>query len=334
MRLGVVIVSYHVRDLLRACLQSVYEDAARTPGLHVDIVVVDNASTDGSAEMVAEEFPLARLVASRENLGFARGNNVGLKLLGFGRSELEEQGSKLERPEAALLLNPDTELQPGALAELTGFMQSHPQAGGCCPRLNYGDGSFQHSAFHFPGLAQLALDLHPIPRLMETRINGRYPRSLYDGGRPFPIDFALGAALMVRDKAIDAAGLLDEGYFMYAEEMDWQRRIQQAGWPIYCVPAARVTHYEGQSARQFRRAMTVALWRSRLRYYDKHHPAWKRKAERWLIARAMRRRLAQARAALAAGQDDAGVLQDQMAAYAEILTWLEENASAGGEQRP
>ncbi len=324
MRLGVVIVSYHVRDLLRACLQSVYEDAARTPGLHVDIVVVDNASTDGSAEMVAEEFPLARLVASRENLGFARGNNVGLKLLGFGNSKFDDQDSKLERPEAVLLLNPDTELQPGALAELTGFLQSHPQAGGCCPRLNYGDGSFQHSAFHFPGLAQLYLDLHPIPRLMETRINGRYPRSLYDGDEPFPIDFALGAALMVRDKAINAAGLLDEGYFMYAEEMDWQRRIQQAGWPIYCVPAARVTHYEGQSARQFRRAMTVALWRSRLRYYDKYHPAWKRRLEQKRIARTMNQRLKQAQTALAAGAEDAEALRDQIAAYEEILKLIGE----------
>ncbi len=324
MRLGVVIVSYHVRDLLRACLQSVYEDTARTPDLHVDIVVVDNASADGSAEMVAEEFPLARLVASRENLGFARGNNVGLKLLGFGNSKFDGQDSKLERPEAALLLNPDTELQPGALAALTGFLAAHPQAGGCCPRLNYGNGDFQHSAFRFPGLAQLALDLHPIPRLMETRINGRYPRKRYDGDKPFPVDFALGAALMVRDKAIDAAGLLDEGYFMYAEEMDWQRRIQRAGWPIYCVPTARVTHYEGQSARQFRRAMTVALWRSRLRYYNKHHPAWKRRLEQKLIARTMKQRLEQAQTALAAGAEDAEALRDQIAAYEEILKLIGE----------
>jgi len=318
MKLGVVVVSYNVRDLLRACLQSVYDDAARTPELQTEIVVVDNASADGSAEMVAAEFPAVQLVASEENLGFARGNNVGLKLLGFG----QDGSSPAERPDAVLLLNPDTELHPGALAELTSFLLDHPQAGGCCPRLNYGDGSFQHSAFRFPGLAQLFLDLHPIPRLMESRINGRYPRSWYDGEQPFAIDFALGAALMVRDKAIVAAGLLDEGYFMYAEEMDWQMRIQRAGWPIYCVPTARVTHYEGQSSRQFRRAMTVALWRSRLRYYQKYHPAWKQRLERWLIARAMKQRLAQARAALGAGVGDAGELQDQIAAYEEILGLL------------
>jgi len=264
-------------------------------------------------------------VASQENLGFARGNNVGLSLLGFGK-EIPREGAKTqsreENPDAVLLLNPDTELQPGALAELTDFLQSYPAAGGCCPRLNYGDGGFQHSAFHFPGLMQLYLDLHPVPRLMHTRFNGRYPRDLYDGDQPFPVDFALGAALMVRARAIAAAGLLDEHYFMYAEEMDWQQRIQRAGWPIFCVPGARVTHYEGQSARQFRRAMTVALWRSRLRYYDKYHPAWKRRLERWLIARAMKQRLQQTRAALAAGAGDAGELQDQIAAYEEILGLL------------
>ncbi len=318
MKLGVVIVSYNVRELLRACLQSVYDDAARTPGLHIEIVVVDNASADGSAAMVAQEFPRVRLVASDENLGFARGNNVGLRLLGFGASAEEE------KPDAALLLNPDTELHPHALATLTGFLQEHPQVGGCCPRLNYGDGGFQHSAFHFPGLVQLFLDLHPIPRLMQSRLNGRYSRRLYDSGRPFPIDFALGAALMVRARAIADAGLLDENYFMYAEEMDWQKRIQQAGWPIYCVPAAGVTHYEGQSARQFRGAMTVALWRSRLRYYDKHHPPWKRRLQRKLIARAMRGRMMRAQAALAAANNaaEAKDWQEQVEAYTRILALL------------
>ncbi len=319
MRLAILIVSYQVRDLLRACLQSIYEDLARSPGLTAQVVVVDNASADGSAAMVAEEFPLVHLIASPENLGFARGNNVGLRWLGFGTASSLSSPLK---PDAVLLLNPDTELQPGALATLSDFLRKHPHAGGCCPRLNYGDGHLQHSAFHFPGLMQLYLDLHPIPRLMETRLNGRYPRHKYEGDRPFPVDFALGAALMVRAEAIDAVGILDEAYFMYAEEMDWQKRMQQAGWPIYCVPTARVTHYEGQSARQFHRAMTVALWRSRLRYYQKHHPAWKQRAERWLIARAMRQRLAQAQAALAAGRGDPQQLQEQIAAYREILEEL------------
>ncbi len=323
MHLAIVIVSYNVRDLLRACLQSVYEDVARTPGLHAEVVVVDNASADGSAEMVAEEFPLVRLIASKENLGFAGGNNRGMELLGFGSGSRRERHQGLARPQAVFLLNPDTELQPGALAELTGFLERHPKVGGCCPRLNYGDGRFQHSAFRFPGILQLLLDLHPIPRLMNTRVNGRYPRHLYEGQKPFPIDFALGAALMVRAEAIDAVGLLDEGYFMYAEEVDWQMRMQQKGWPMYCVPTARVTHYEGQSSRQFRRAMTVALWRSRLRYYQKFHPAWKQTMERWLLARAMKQRISRVERLLAAGEGDVKVLQAQLEAYQEIVAWIE-----------
>lgn len=289
MRLGIVIVSYQVRQLLRACLHSLYADLERSPQLAARVVVVDNASSDGSAAMVSAEFPAVELIASAENLGFAGGNNRGLRRLGFG-----EEGQAAGRPEAVLLLNPDTELHAGALRTLATFLAAHPGAGGCCPRLQYGDGSFQHSAFHFPGLVQLALDLFPprhprLQRLLHSPLNGRYPRRLYEGREPFPVDFALGAALMVRAEAIAAAGLLDEGYFMYAEEMDWQRRIQAAGWPLYCVPAARVTHHEGQSAGQFRRAMTVALWRSRLRYYDKYYPAWKRWLAHRLIALAMRR---------------------------------------------
>ena len=322
MYVAILIVSYNVRDLLRACLQSVYEDVARTSGLRVEVVVVDNASADNSAAMVADEFPLVHLIASEENLGFARGNNLGMRLLGFGGASREASEEAIERPQAVFLLNPDTELQPGALAELTGFLQRNPNAGGCCPRLNYGDGRFQHSAFRFPGILQLWLDLHPIPRLMETRLNGRYPRHFYESQKPFAIDFALGAALMVRSEAIDEIGLLDEGYFMYAEEVDWQMRLHQKGWPMYCVPSARVTHYEGQSSRQFRRAMTVALWRSRLRFFEKYHPQWKRMAERWLLARAMKQRIAEAERALAAGASDAMVLQEQLEAYREILSWL------------
>jgi GT2 family glycosyltransferase len=305
MNLGIIIVSYNTRELLRHCLVSVDAETARTSDLQVTTVVVDNASADASAEMVARDFPHVHLIASDENLGFARGNNVGFRHLGFGQVG--------PRPDAVLLLNPDTELHPHALAILTRFLQENPQVGGCCPRLNYGDGSFQHSAFHFPGLIQLYLDLYPIPRLMDTRLNGRYPRSRYDAGQPFAIDFALGAALMVRAEAIEAVGLLDEAYFMYAEEMDWQKRLQRAGWPMVCVPRARVTHYEGQSARQFRRAMTVALWRSRLRYYHQHHAPWKRNLERKLLAWALRGRIMRARKAADA---------EAIAAWEEILAFL------------
>ena len=321
MNLGVVIVSYNVRELLRGCLTSLFADIARTPGLAAQVVVVDNDSADGSADMVAAAFPQVRLFANEENLGFAGGNNQGLRHLGFGETE-----PSAHRPDAALLLNPDTEVQPGAMAAMTGFLSEHPAAGGCGARLDYPDGSLQHSAFHFPGLMQLFLDLYPVHhRLLDSRLNGRYPRRLYDGDRPFAIDFALGAALMVRAEAITDAGLLDEGYFMYAEEMDWQHRLQAAGWPLYCVPSARITHYEGQSARQFRGRMTVALWRSRLRYYDRYYPAWKRRAARWLIARGMKSKANAARAAHAHGEIDEQQLGEQLDAYRQVAGFLQTN---------
>ncbi|NOX61289.1 MAG: glycosyltransferase family 2 protein, partial [Chloroflexi bacterium] len=320
MHLGVVIVSYHVRELLRGCLASLFADQARSAGLKMTVVVVDNASTDGSPEMVRAEFPQVNLIASEENLGFARGNNVGLRALGF-----DIASPPSSRPNAVFLLNPDTELQAGALAALIGFLQDHPQAGGCCPRLNYGDGRFQHSAFMFPGLMQLFLDLFPLhPRLLETRINGRYPRKRYERGHPFPIDFALGAALMVRAEVIDEVGLLDEGYFMYAEEMDWQRRIQNHGWPLYCVPTARITHYEGQSARQFRGAATLALWRSRIRYYDKHYAHWKRRAAHILLKWGMNAKMRQAQEAFDRGDISRAELDEQLTVYRQVLALLPE----------
>jgi len=315
-RLGIVIVSFNVRDLLRSCLTSVFS-AAQAPDLDYNVVVVDNASVDDSAAMVGTEFPQAALIASQENLGFARGNNVGLRALGFEAPA----GGTATPPGAVLLLNPDTEVQLGALAALAGFLHAHPQAGGCGPTLHYGDGSFQHSAFHFPGLTQLALDLFPLHgRLRNSRLNGRYPLRLYERGHPFPVDFTLGAALMVRSAAIEAAGLLDEAYFMYAEEMDWCRRLRTAGWPLYCVPAAHITHHEGRSARQFRGAMTQALWRSRLRYYQRTYPAWKQWAARRLVAVGMRAEMRRSHAAFLHGNISSVELETRLDAYRQVLT--------------
>ena len=244
--LAVIVVSYKVRDLLRACLAATYASLARAPELQAAVWVVDNASEDGSAELVASEFPQATLIARQDNVGFAGGNNLALRALGFG-------GGDAPRPDLVLLLNPDAEPLDDAIGQMASYLRAHPRAGGAGARLQYPDGTFQHGAFAFPGLLQLWFDLFPPRprRLLDTRLNGRYPRSLYDAGQPFPIGFALGASLMVRCEAIEAAGLLDEGYFMYAEEVDWCWRIQRAGWPFFCVPRARVIHHGGASTRQF-----------------------------------------------------------------------------------
>lgn len=291
--LGIIIVSYKVRELLRACLAATHASLARSPELDATVWVVDNASADGSAEMVAAEFPQTSLIARHDNLGFAGGNNLVLQALGFG-------GGEGPRPDLVLLLNPDAEPLDDAIGQMASYLRANPRAGGVGAQLQYPSGEFQHGAFAFPGLLQLWFDLFPPRprRLLDTRLNGRYPRSLYEAGQPFPIDFALGASLMVRREAIEAAGLLDDNYFMFAEEVDWCWRIRRAGWPFYCVPRARVIHHGGASTRQFRSQSMLNLWRSRQRLYGKFYNP----AQRWLAARivqlgmAAERRRAQAAA--------------------------------------
>lgn len=290
MDLAIIVVSYNTRELLRACLGSVFASLSRSPEMNAGVWVVDNASADGSATMVRETFPDVRLLALAENLGFAGGNNLALRALGFQPAGRElVRGGQLalpdepalrppEPPRHVLLLNSDTEVLGEALARLVTFLDQSPRAGACGPQLLYPDDRFQHGAFRFPGLAQTALDLFPPPgrfnaALMDSRLNGRYPRSLVEQGEPFVVDFVLGASLAVRGAAIRQAGLLDEGYFMYCEEMDWQQRLARTGWEVYCVPAARVVHHGAASTSQFRAAMFAALWQSRLRYFARYHGA-------------------------------------------------------------
>ncbi len=294
--LAIVVVSFNTRNLLHACLSSVFADAARS-AIDVEVWVVDNASADGSADMVREQFPQVHLIESDVNLGFAAGNNRALRELGF--SDPGNGPLPVGVPRHVLLLNPDTEVRPGAMAALLGGLQRADRAGIAGARLVYRDGSFQHSAFRDPGLLSIAFDLLPLPaRLYDTRFNGRYPRQLYDQGRPFCIDHPLGATMLVRREMIQQIGLFDEGFFMYCEEIDWCIRARAAGWNIYCVPQAEVVHHAGQSTRQVRSASWVNLWRSRARLYRKHYrPAYVRAAS-WLVrlgmawqARAARQRL-------------------------------------------
>ena len=207
-----------------------------------------------------------------------------------------------------------------AIEQMTRFLAEHPAAGGVGAQLTYPDGRFQHGAFRFPGLLQLWFDLFPPRprRLLDSRLNGRYGRGLYAAGRPFPVDFVLGAALMVRREAIESVGLLDEGYFMYAEEVDWCWRIQRAGWPFYCLPTARVIHHGGASTRQFRSQSFLNLWRSRRRLYDRFYGPlrW------WVAARIVRLGMAaearRAQAAAARGEITRDELAARLAAAREV----------------
>jgi GT2 family glycosyltransferase len=309
MDLTIVTVSYNTRALLADCLDSAWAGLARS-GLEGEIWVVDNASSDGSAEMVAERFPAVRLVAHDENLGFAAGNNLALEVMGFGRQA---------RPRHLLFLNPDTHVVGDALGEMVRFLEATPAAGAAGARLVHGDGRFQHSAFAFPGLMQILIDFFPLhPRLLDSRLNGRYPRRLYEAGRPFRVDHPLGAALMVRGETLAEVGGFDERYFMYCEEIDLCRRIEAAGWQIYCVPAAEIVHLVGQSTRQFRDRMFVALWRSRFLMFDKHEGWLFRRLARWLVRLGLWAEARRARAAHRRGELGAEVLAKRLAAYREV----------------
>ncbi len=256
MDLSVIIVSWNVRDLLEGCLKSVFHSLRRTTARH-EVIVVDNASSDGSQQMVRQRFPQVCLIANADNEGFAAGSNQGIA---------KATGRFL------LLLNPDTIVADSAPQKLLSFMEHTPRAAMAGPRLVFSDGGFQHAAFRFPSLLQAFFDFFPIHhRLAESRLNGRYPRSLYASGQPFAVDHPLGACMIVRREAVERVGAMDEQFFMYCEEVDWALRLKQKGWDVYCVPAAIVTHYAGQSTQQSRDKMLVALWKSRLRLYSKHY---------------------------------------------------------------
>ena len=326
---SVVVVSFNVRDLLAQCLDSVSNQYSvfgnqnsvirrqssteplntehRT--LNTEIVVVDNASSDGSAAMVRERFPSIRLIGNAENRGFAAANN---------------QAFVQARGRYVWMLNPDTIVRANALAALVQFMDAHPRAGACGGKLLYADGALQHSAFAFPTLAQILLDFYPLHRrLTDSRLNGRYPRNWYARGEPFQIDHPLGADLMVRRDTAEQVGWLDDQFFIYCEEIDWCIRIKRAGWQIWCVPLAEIVHYEAQSTRQFRDTMFVELWRARVRLLEKHYSRAFRWAARQIVRAGLAKEMRQAR--------KSGVTQDELgrrlAAYAEVQSLIRQPSS-------
>jgi N-acetylglucosaminyl-diphospho-decaprenol L-rhamnosyltransferase len=246
-RVNVLIVSYNTRDLLLESIASVVDE----PGVRV--IVVDNASADGSPQAVADRFPGVELIRSKVNLGFAGGVNAA---------------AAHARAEALLVLNPDAMLDPGSLDLLLEVLDRHPRAGLVGPALRYPDGRPQAAAFHFPGLAQVFFDLFPVNRLMDTRLNGR---ATVNVDRPGRIGHPLGACMLIRRAAWDDVGPLDEGYFMYMEEIDWCRRARARGWHIWHQPRAGAVHHGGSSTRQQPDAMFAQLWRSRLRYAQRFH---------------------------------------------------------------
>jgi N-acetylglucosaminyl-diphospho-decaprenol L-rhamnosyltransferase len=312
--LSIVIVSYNTRQLLKECLDSLYAGLAEST-LTSEVIVVDNASRDGSAAMVRKHFPQVRLIANEDNRGFAAANNQALRAIGYGTGDTPPPSP----PRYVMLLNPDTIVDESALTTLVRFMDENPRVGACGARLLHSDGSFQHSAFAFPTLFQVFLDFFPINyRLTDSRLNGRYPRRLYQAGEPFPIDHPLGATLMVRQEVIEQVGLLDERFFIYCEEIDWCLRIKAAGWSIWCVPEAEIVHHVAQSTGQFRDEMFVALWKSRYQLFEKHYSRLFQWMARRIVRLGLWAEVRQARAAAQRGEITESELTSRLTAYRQV----------------
>ena len=218
---------------------------------------------------------------------------------------------------------PDFDQDDGRIKRLFGSANPVHRA-----RLQFADGNFQHGAFHFPSLAQLIIDLYPVwqlpggHRLLGSRLNGRYAMALWDGTAPFPVDWVLGAALMVRGDVVAAIGGLDDGYFMYCEELDWCLRMRQAGHEILAAPAARIVHHEGQSSRQAPWRSLERLWHSRFRFFEKFSARYPPGYLFWvrrIVRPAMRRRIAGVRRQMAQGAITAPEGAEAIAAFQRIV---------------
>ncbi|MCX7681192.1 MAG: glycosyltransferase [Anaerolineae bacterium] len=261
--LGIVIVSYNTCELLRTCLRSVYA----SQGASFEVCVVDNASSDGSAEMVAREFPQAHLIANAENVGYPAANNQGLRYLGF-------TDPAASPPAFALLLNSDTALPPDALKEMLAFMATHQDAGIAGPKLVLPDGSLDLACRRsFPTPEISFYRLIGLSRLFpRSRRFGGYNLTYLDPDQVAEGDSVVGAFMMVRAEAIAQAGLLDEQFFMYGEDLDWAYRIKQMGWKVYYNPQVRVLHVKRASTRQNPRAR-IEFYRAMEIFYRKHYAA-------------------------------------------------------------
>jgi N-acetylglucosaminyl-diphospho-decaprenol L-rhamnosyltransferase len=263
--LSMIIVNWNTAEALAECLTAVIADC-RMPNAEskignrksaIEIIVVDNASTDGSAERVRRGFPQVTLIANSQNMGFAAASNQGLRLA---------------RGRYLLLLNPDTVPRPGALAALVAFMDAHPEAGIAGPRLLYADGSLQSSGRPCPTLASELRDILALYRLTGGERFWGHGR---DNSRVQEADSISGACLLIRRETMEEIGLLDEGYFLYFEETDWCLRAWQHGWKVYYVPQAEVVHHSMLSTKQRVEPRLVEIYfHSRMHYFRKHHSPW------------------------------------------------------------
>jgi GT2 family glycosyltransferase len=248
MDVSIIIVNWNTNALLRNCLDSIFKTIE---ALTYEIIVVDNASSDGSINMLAEKYPQVTTIANAENRGFGAANNQGFAVM---------------RGKYALLLNTDAMLTPEAVKKLWVFAESHPRAAIVCGQLLNADGSKQNSIAAFPTLLTLATNTS----LLEYLFPRKYPSKRYEYNQPLEVDSAIGACMMIRKKALDEVSFFDDRYFFFFEETDLAYAMKRAGWLIYQVPDARIYHLQGQSIGHNEKSR-IEFYRSRYQYLNKWH---------------------------------------------------------------
>lgn len=267
-KLSIVIVNYNTRELLANCLQSIWATQAE---LDPEVWVVDNASTDGSRAMVQANFPNARLMANEQNVGFARANNLALR---------QATG------EVWILLNPDTCVRPGALAALSGAFGNQPNAGIVAPQLSNPDGTLQPSYGRFASartefeFQSFWFRIWPATYPLGAQV---HPWQLSDYRRAHPVDWASGACLAIRRTVAEQVGLLDEGIFMYGEDMEWCWRVRQAGYAVWYWPAAQIVHYGQQASHHDYAAWIARYTAGHLNFVTRYRSPFTARLTAWWI---------------------------------------------------
>ncbi len=252
--LSVVIVSWNSRNDLHRCLGSLQEPRSEAKR---EIIVVDNDSSDGTVAYLQQEYPGVRVIANNTNRGFAAANNQAFAVAG-GRY--------------ILLLNPDTLVHAGALDALVGFMDEHPEAAAAGPLLRNEDGTRQLTGVRFPSNWNILVEALFLDRLFPgTRIFGRHKEAYADEREPREVEYVQGSCMIVRSDVVAKVGGLDEKFFMYFEEVDWCKRMRDAGWKVYVCPDAVITHFANAELGHYDERRLTHYHRSLVLFYRKHY---------------------------------------------------------------
>ncbi len=265
--LAIVIVNYNTKDLLLACLDSIF---ASEDGFSSQVIVVDNASTDGSAVAVEERYPQVDLARNLENLGYAQANNQGLR-----RAEADYY----------LLLNPDTVLPRAALANMLRFMEERPEVAIAGPKLVMADGRLDLACRRsFPSPEVAFYRMVGLSRLFpRSRRFGRYNLTYLDPDEITEVDSVVGAFMLIRAEALEQVGYLDEAFFMYGEDLDLAYRAKAAGWKVYYNPQVEVLHYKRSASTQNPKVARTAFYQAQHLFYKKHYAETTPRWLHWLI---------------------------------------------------